>query len=164
MPNAFTRVLLLSSLALGACHEQPDPTAEFLRRHGGDDFSGFANTALLVRGFAEGEAIVFLYKPPTPGFAVYQYDFGHRHSRFVKFNTFGSGSAGFAAADSSLIQRFVPLNVTYLEVDPHGTVHAIVQAGNPKIELLKTQDISTATRRSVAYISKGGNWYESRSE
>ena len=164
MPNPFARILLPVLLALGACRAQPDPAAAFLGRHGGDDFSAFARTALSVRGFdrERGEAIMLLYKPPIDGFGVYRYHLARRRSRFVQ--PVGGERLGFSAVDTALIQRFMPLNVTRLEVDPRGTIDVVVQAESPQIKLLKTRDIGTATRPGETYIAKGGNWHESRRE
>lgn len=164
MPNPFARVLLFVLPALGACREQPDLATAFLVRHGGDDFSAFARTALFVRGVDpdQGEAIVLLYKPPTNGFGVYRYQLARRRSRFIK--SVGRKSLDFSAADTALVQRFMPLNVTCLEVDPQGTVDVVVHAGSPQIKLLKTRNIGTAARPGETYTAKGGNWYESRRE
>ena len=166
VPNPYARMLLLVFLALAACREQPDPVTTFLGQHGSDDFSVFTRTALFVRGFDRdlGEAIVFLYKPTADGFGVYRYHLVRRRSRFVKAIMFRGGRSVFSAADTALIQQFMPLNVTRLEVDPRGTVDVVVQAYSPQIRLIKTGDIVTAARPGETFTAKGGSWYESRKE
>lgn len=164
MPNPSARILLL--LALGACREQPDPATAFLRQHGGDDFSAFARTRLFVRSIDRraGEARVFLYHPPAAGFALYSYDYGHQRSRFLEFVSQGNPQVQMASTDTALVQQFMRLNVTSLEVDPQGTVTVVVQAYRPQIKLLQTRDRKPATRPGETYTVKGGDWYESRRE
>ncbi|MET4074312.1 hypothetical protein [Hymenobacter sp. UYCo722] len=165
MTNPFARMLPLVLLALGACREQPPATA-FLRQHGGDDFSAFARTYLFVRSIDRraGEARVFIYKPPATGFALYSYNYALQRSHFLKFASQGNPYSQLASTDNSLVQQFMRLNVTSLEVGPQGTVTAVVQAYSPQIILLKTRDIKTATRPGEKYVAKGGDWYESRRE
>ncbi len=166
MPNPFARLLLLVLLALGACREQPDPAKAFLRQHRSDDFSAFAGTYFFVRGFDHdtGEAIVFLFYLPTAGCAVYRYDYKRQRSRFLEFLSQGNPDLRLASTDTALMNRFMRLNVTGLEVDPGGTVTVTVHAYNPHITLLQTRDIKTDARPGETYAAKGGNWYESREE
>lgn len=166
MPNQFVRILLLVLLTLGACREQPDPATAFLRQHGGDDFSAFTRTYLFVRSIDRraGEARVFLYRPPAAGFALYSYDYARQRSRFLEFLSRGNLHLRMSSTDTSLVQQFMRLDVTSLEVDPQGTVTAVVQAYKPQIKLLKTRDIKLATRPGETYTAKGGNWYKSRME
>ena len=166
MPTPFVRLLLLALLALGACRAQPDPAAAFLRQHRGDDFSAFAGTHLFVRGFDHetGEALVLLYHLPAGGFAVYACDYPRQRSRFLKFVSQGNPHVRLASTDTAVVQQFMRLNVTGLEVGPRGTVSVMVQADNPQITLLQTRDIKADARPGETYAAKGGNWYESRQE
>ena len=166
MPNLVARILLLMPLVLGTCRERPDPATAFLRQHGGDDFSAFARTSLFVRSIDRraGEARVLFYKPPSDGCTVYSYDYARQRSRFLKSLSQGNPRLRVASADTALVQQFMRLNVTGLEVDPRGTVTVLVHAYSPQIKLLKTRDIGTATRPGETYTAKGGNWYESRTE
>ena len=166
MPNSFARLLLLVLLALGACREQPDPATAFLRQHRSDDFSAFAGTYFFVRGFNHdtGEAIVFLFHLPTAGCAVYQFDYERKRSRFLKFLSQGNSHLLLASTDTALVNRFMRLNVTGLQVDPRGTVTVTVHAYNPHITLLQTREIKTDAQPGQTYANKGGNWYESRTE
>ena len=135
MPNPFARLLLLMPLVLGACREHPDPATAFLRQHGGDDFSAFARTHLFVRSIDRraGEARVLLFKPPSDGGAVYAYDYARQRSRFLKILLPGTPRLRITSADTALVQQFMRLNVTSLEVDPQGHSHrcgASVQSTN----------------------------------
>ena len=166
MPNPFARLLLLMPLVLGACREHPDPATAFLRQHGGDDFSAFARTHLFVRSIdrrAE-EARVLLFKPPSDGGAVYAYDYARQRSRFLKILLPGTPRLRIVPTDTALVQQFMRLNVTSLEVDPRSTVTVVVQAYSPQIKLLMTRDIKAGTRPGETFTAKGGNWYESRTE
>ena len=166
MPNPFARLLLLMPLVLGACREHPDPATAFLRQHGGDDFSAFARTHLFVRSIDRraGEARVLLFKPPSDGGAVYAYDYARQRSRVLKILLPGTPRLRIVPTDTALVQQFMRLNVTSLEVDPRGTVTVVVQAYSPQIKLLMTRDIKAGTRPGERFTAKGGNWYESRTE
>lgn len=162
MRIALARSFLLLSAGLGACSKPADPAAAFLAAFGRDDFSVFAHTALQVRDFDEGEAVVFLYKGPARCFAVYRFNYARHRSRFVKFVPLQGGCSVFSPADTSLVQRFMRLRVTALEVNKQGTVYVTVRPANPLIQLVKTRDWSQTKEPLASYIEKGNGWFEHR--
>lgn len=154
------KIALVFSILPGC--EARDPVCEFLENYKDYDFSAFSNKALFIRGFEDGNTIIFIYDYSSSsnpcGFERVLYSKSHMlplSNEFVVL-TEPCHAQEHGGNINALLRQFIRLEINYLKVDSLGNVFVkpYFDEGSPRLKKVRV-----SPHEDEQWVQVTGNWY-----